>query len=44
MSDYTFELIAVEAGAVHLLVVENPRFDGMRCILDRDGAMLLPSD
>jgi hypothetical protein len=44
VSDYTFELIAVEAGAIHLKVVQNPVFEGLRCILDRDGAMLLPSD
>ena len=44
VSEYTFELIAVDAGAIHLAVIGNPLFEGWRCIVDREGAMLLPSD
>ena len=41
VSDYTFELIDVEAGAIHLAVVENNVFGGWRCIVNREGATLL---
>ena len=44
VSDYTFQLTSVHAGAIHLKVVENPVFNGWRCIVDREGAMLLPSE
>ena len=44
VSDYTFQLTAVHAGVIHLEVVENPVFNGWRCIVDREGAMLLPSE
>ncbi|MAB27968.1 MAG: hypothetical protein CMJ53_01580 [Planctomycetaceae bacterium] len=44
VSDYTFQLIAVHAGAIHLEVVENPVFNGWRCIVNREGATLLPSE
>ena len=41
VSEYTFELIGVEAGAIRLEVVENTVFGGWRCIVDWDGATLL---
>ena len=44
VSDYTFQLTSVHAGAIHLKVVENPVFNGWRCIVDREGAILLPSE
>lgn len=44
VSDYTFQLTSVHAGAIHLEVVENPVFNGWRCIVDREGATLLPSE
>ena len=44
VSDYTFQLTAVNAGVIHLEVVENDVFNGWRCIVDREGAMLLPSE
>ena len=44
VSDYTFQLTAVNAGEIHLEVVENDVFNGWRCIVDREGAMLLPCE
>ncbi|HAW95588.1 MAG TPA: hypothetical protein DCX60_04860 [Phycisphaerales bacterium] len=44
VSEYTFELIGVEAGAIRLEVVENTVFGGWRCIVDRDGATLLAEE
>ena len=44
VSDYTFELIDVEAGAIHLEVVENNVFGGWRCIVNREGATLLAEE
>ena len=44
VSDYTFELVDVEAGAIHLEVVENNVFGGWRCIVDRAGATLLAEE
>jgi hypothetical protein len=44
VSDYTFQLTSVHAGTIHLEVVENPVFNGWRCIVDREGATLLPSE
>ena len=44
VSDYTFQLTDVNAGVIHLEVVENDVFNGWRCIVDREGAMLLPSE
>jgi hypothetical protein len=44
VSDYTVQLIAVNSGSIELQVIENHLFEGLCCIVDREGAIVRPPE